>query len=88
MTAYPPINIVMDDPDAPPRLRGKTLTIIVMDDPENHRLRFQMEVPGDWTPTELEYINQSVEKVVTRLRAKFPFIGERTGTGIIEAPPG
>lgn len=83
---YPPIEIVMDDPDAPPRLRGKKLTIII--DPDNRRLRFQMEIANDWTPTELEYINQSVEKVVTRLRAKFPFIGNRTGTGIIEAPPG
>jgi hypothetical protein len=65
---------VIDDPNAPERLRGKVVEAWI--DEEQHNLCFQVDLPGDATPNELAYFKYSVGEIADQLRKKFPFVGE------------
>jgi hypothetical protein len=70
-----PITKTIDDPNAPARLRGKAVTILL--DPASRTLAFEVDMPDDPTPNEIGYVEWSVGEYLDALRPQFPFIGEK-----------
>lgn len=68
-----PITKTIDDPRAPERLRGKTVTLLI--DEVGRTLSFEVDLPDDATPDEIGYFKWSVGEFVDGLRERFPFIG-------------
>ena len=75
----------IDDPKAPPRLRGKVITAAVSE--SMSKLEFACDVPDDATPNETGYLRWSIGEFVDSLRAKLPgMIGDKTESLIPDQP--
>lgn len=64
---------VIDDPNAPRRLRGKTVTLDI--DETKQTMSFAVDMPEDASDNEIAYFKFSVGEIADRLREKFSFIG-------------
>ena len=60
----------IDDPRAPPRLRGKVIEITVNE--TDHQLQFRVDVPDDLTAQEKGYLDWSIGEYVEWLRKRMP----------------
>lgn len=54
---------VIDDPNAPPRLRGKTVKVVLTD----QKIEFQIDLLDDMTPNEIGYFRWSVGEIVDKV---------------------
>ena len=79
------IRKVIDDPKAPERLRGKEVVIVL--DEVKHTLDFSVEVPDDLTAQEQGYLDWSIGEYTDALRERFPFIGDRKRSGVVNPNP-
>ena len=67
---------VIDDPKAPERLRGQTITVTV--DRRTRKLEFNTQVPDDATPQEIGYLKWFIGEFVDKLKENQPgVIGEQ-----------
>lgn len=70
-------SMIIDDPKAPERLRGRTITVTI--DPQTHKLEFQCKIPDDATANERGYLSWAIGEMVDHLKDEFPeMVGEKT----------
>jgi len=70
---FEPITKTIDDPNAPIRMRGRSITIKLTEG----RITFEANVPDDMTEDEQTYLSEMIDAYVADLRSKFPFVGDK-----------